>query len=364
MIDLLRIGFDERISAAEIAEGLRRHAGDVASEDVDELAAVLEGYLRAVPDALEAALAMSKDPHFGRAVAFATGTILTYIFDEEDLLPEASFGVVGLLDDAYLVHGFVDSLRRMYPLAAASSEYAAPDARKSEIVAAVLPEGVAESLRRTCESTIQVAQALFPSGQRVDGADVTDRAAAQSGGGGGRHRLGAGSVGLRIPASLDAHLDAVLEIGVPGTVAVAARPGFSWERAVGVADLSSGAPMTLEHRFRIASVTKLFVATAVLQLVDEGALRARRRGRLDRGRRHGAAAAQPHERPAARRRDQRALGAVSREPRPPSGVDASRHARADRVQAPALRAGRGVVLLGQQLRRPWAARRGDDGCEL
>jgi D-alanyl-D-alanine carboxypeptidase len=29
--------------------------------------------------------------------------------------------------------------------------------------------------------------------------------------------------------------------------------------------------MTLEHRFRIASVTKLFVATVVLQLVDEGA---------------------------------------------------------------------------------------------
>ncbi len=56
-------------------------------------------------------------------------------------------------------------------MAAASSEYAAPDARTSEIVAAVLPEGVAESLRRTCESTIQVAQALFPSGQRVDGTD-------------------------------------------------------------------------------------------------------------------------------------------------------------------------------------------------
>jgi len=171
VIDLLRIGFDERISAAEIGEGLRRHAGDAASEDVDELAAVLEGYLRAVPDALEAALAMSKDQHFGRAVAFATGTILTYIFDEEDLLPEASYGVVGLLDDAYLVHGFVDSLRRMYPSAASSIEYAAPAAHTSEIVAAVLPEGVAESLRRTCESTIQVAQALFPSGQRVDGTD-------------------------------------------------------------------------------------------------------------------------------------------------------------------------------------------------
>jgi hypothetical protein len=173
MIDLLRIGFDEGISADEIADGLRRHSGDVVSEDVDELAGVLEGYLRAVPDALAAALAMSKDPHFGRAVAFATGTILTYIFDEEDLLPEASYGVVGLLDDAYLVHGFVDSLGRMYPSAAASVEYAAPDARTSEVVAAVLPKGVADSLRRTCESTIQVAQALFPSGQSVDAAEVT-----------------------------------------------------------------------------------------------------------------------------------------------------------------------------------------------
>ena len=173
MIDLLRLGFDAGISADEIANGLRRHAGDVASEDVDELAAVLEGYLRAVPDALATALGMSKDPHFGRAVAFATGTILTYIFDEEDLLPEASYGVVGMLDDAYLVHEFVGSLRRMYPLVEPQIEYAAPDVRTSEVVAALLPEGVAESLRRTCESTIQVAQALFPSGQSVDAADVS-----------------------------------------------------------------------------------------------------------------------------------------------------------------------------------------------
>jgi hypothetical protein len=173
MIDLLRIGFDEGISTDEIADGLRRHAGDVASEDVDQLATVLESYLRTVPDALATALGMSKDPHFGRAVAFGTGTILTYIFDEEDLLPEASYGVVGMLDDAYLVHEFVGSLRRMYPLVEPQIEYAAPDVRTSEVVAALLPEGVAESLRRTCESTIQVAQALFPSGQSVDAADVS-----------------------------------------------------------------------------------------------------------------------------------------------------------------------------------------------
>jgi hypothetical protein len=77
MIDLLRLGFDEGISADEIADGLRRHAGDVANEDMDRLADVLEQYLRTVPDALATALGMSKQPHFGRAVAFATGTILT-----------------------------------------------------------------------------------------------------------------------------------------------------------------------------------------------------------------------------------------------------------------------------------------------
>ena len=171
MIGLLRLGFDEGISADELAAALRRHAGDVASEDVDQLAGVFERYLRAVPDALGAALGMSKDPHCGRAVAFATGTILTYVFDEEDLLPEATYGTVGMLDDAYLVHGFVDSLKRMYPFAAPPTAYEAPDAHTSEVVAAVLPEGVAESLLRTCESTIQVAQALFPSRQGASTAD-------------------------------------------------------------------------------------------------------------------------------------------------------------------------------------------------
>ena len=111
MIDLLRLGFDKRISAEGLAESLRPHASDIPSEDLDRLAAVLEQFLRTVPDALATALGMSKDPYCGRAVAFATGAILTYLFDEEDLLPEASYGLVGMLDDAYLVHGFVTTLR-------------------------------------------------------------------------------------------------------------------------------------------------------------------------------------------------------------------------------------------------------------
>jgi len=72
--------------------------------------------------------------------------------------------------------------------------------------------------------------------------------------------------------SLDERLDAVLDIGVPGVVVAAARPGFVWEKAGGVAEVPGNAPMSLDHRFRIASVTKLFVAATVLQLVDEGVM--------------------------------------------------------------------------------------------
>jgi D-alanyl-D-alanine carboxypeptidase len=59
--------------------------------------------------------------------------------------------------------------------------------------------------------------------------------------------------------------------GLPGAVAVASGPGLSGEGAAGLANVETGEPLTVEHRFRVASVTKLFIATAVLQLVDEGA---------------------------------------------------------------------------------------------
>ena len=71
--------------------------------------------------------------------------------------------------------------------------------------------------------------------------------------------------------ALDGRLNAVLQAGIPGVVVVAGADGSSREAATGISDLATGAPLTLEHRFRIASVTKLFVAAVVLQLVDGGA---------------------------------------------------------------------------------------------
>ena len=68
------------------------------------------------------------------------------------------------------------------------------------------------------------------------------------------------------------HLEAVVQAGLPGAVAVASGPGFQYEGAAGLANVETEEPLTVEHRFRVASVTKLFIAATVLQLVDEGAL--------------------------------------------------------------------------------------------
>jgi len=72
--------------------------------------------------------------------------------------------------------------------------------------------------------------------------------------------------------SLEDRLEAVVQSGVPGVVALAAGPGTSWRGGAGLADVEIGARLTPDHRFRVGSVTKLFVAAAVLQLVGEGAL--------------------------------------------------------------------------------------------
>jgi D-alanyl-D-alanine carboxypeptidase len=73
--------------------------------------------------------------------------------------------------------------------------------------------------------------------------------------------------------AIDGRLDAIVdEAGLPGVAVVAVGPRGVTEAARGLADLATGEPLTSAHRFRIGSVTKLFVATLVLQLVAEGRL--------------------------------------------------------------------------------------------
>jgi D-alanyl-D-alanine carboxypeptidase len=76
---------------------------------------------------------------------------------------------------------------------------------------------------------------------------------------------------LQVDAVRD-QLDTIVATGVPGAAAVAVGPSRRVEAAAGLADIGTDQPLTVDHRFRIGSVTKVFVAALVLQLVDEGLL--------------------------------------------------------------------------------------------
>jgi D-alanyl-D-alanine carboxypeptidase len=73
-------------------------------------------------------------------------------------------------------------------------------------------------------------------------------------------------------AALQAELDALVDLGVPGVVVLVADGEQTEVMTAGVSDLDAGTPMGAADTFRIASVTKPFTATVVLQLVGEGVL--------------------------------------------------------------------------------------------
>ncbi len=72
------------------------------------------------------------------------------------------------------------------------------------------------------------------------------------------------------------HMDAAIEAAlaenrIVGTVVLVARDGeVVYARAAGMADREAGVPVTESTIFRLASVTKPIVTTAVLQLVEDG----------------------------------------------------------------------------------------------
>src|SRR5215470_2353916 len=66
----------------------------------------------------------------------------------------------------------------------------------------------------------------------------------------------------------------MLERGLPGVaVGVVADQDLVWAAGFGFADSAARLPMTPQTRFRMASHSKLFTATAVMQLREQGKLR-------------------------------------------------------------------------------------------
>ena len=66
----------------------------------------------------------------------------------------------------------------------------------------------------------------------------------------------------------------IVERGLPGlAVGFVSDQELVWAKGFGVADMSAKTPMTPQTRFRMASHSKLFSATAIMQLREEGKLR-------------------------------------------------------------------------------------------
>lgn len=65
--------------------------------------------------------------------------------------------------------------------------------------------------------------------------------------------------------------DVMTEEGIPGAAVHLVLPGYEpFAEPFGVSDKATDTAMTMETHFRIGSITKTFVGTVVLQLVDEG----------------------------------------------------------------------------------------------
>lgn len=73
--------------------------------------------------------------------------------------------------------------------------------------------------------------------------------------------------------ALQQAMDTVVREGIPGVVAQARDADGVWRGTTGVGNLKNGKPRSTQDRFRIASITKTFVATVMLQLEAEGRLR-------------------------------------------------------------------------------------------
>ncbi|MGA4844137.1 serine hydrolase domain-containing protein [Streptomyces sp. G45] len=67
-------------------------------------------------------------------------------------------------------------------------------------------------------------------------------------------------------------MDAAVRAGVPGVTAHARDADGAWRAASGVGDLTKGTPRGKDDKFRVASITKTFVATVLLQMEAEGRL--------------------------------------------------------------------------------------------
>ena len=68
-------------------------------------------------------------------------------------------------------------------------------------------------------------------------------------------------------------IERAIKAGIPGIQAYVRRGSERWSAAAGVASVEDRQPMTLDHRIRLASITKMMTYATVMELVKSNALR-------------------------------------------------------------------------------------------
>jgi D-alanyl-D-alanine carboxypeptidase len=82
------------------------------------------------------------------------------------------------------------------------------------------------------------------------------------------------SPGTEILEALQSTLQSGIDAGIPGlSAAISTSNGIIWQSTAGYAVIGSQEPINSSHVFGIGSITKVFVAVVILQLVDENLLR-------------------------------------------------------------------------------------------
>jgi D-alanyl-D-alanine carboxypeptidase len=125
-----------------------------------------------------------------------------------------------------------------------------------------------------------VCAAMAPAAlAAVGGVSASGRDAAVSGSGGALAPVVREATGSRLvkspPAPVVKAAEGVLAAGAPGVTVTyrdARKPALSWSVRRGEGDLADQAPVPPDASFRIGSVTKTYLATAVLGAVGEGQL--------------------------------------------------------------------------------------------
>ncbi|HZE03674.1 MAG TPA: serine hydrolase domain-containing protein, partial [Solirubrobacteraceae bacterium] len=85
--------------------------------------------------------------------------------------------------------------------------------------------------------------------------------------------LFAGGPGQPSRPALQQTLDRLVQAGVaPGVTAYVAGPQGTWAGSAGVADVTTGAPISPDARMRIESLSKTWLTAVILQLAQEGKL--------------------------------------------------------------------------------------------